>query len=95
MKKINFYIGSNNATHKVEEAKALAILSEHYDGMNVSEIIGYWHGQKEDSILVSIVCETVDYTLVKNVCKKLNVALDQQAIMVEILESNALFISER
>lgn len=95
MKKINFYIGANNTTKKVEEDKALAVLAAHYEGMNVTEIIGYWQGSKEDSILVSIVCETVDYTTVKNVCKKLNKVLDQQAIMVEILDSNALFISER
>jgi len=95
MKKINFYIGANNTTKIVEQEKALTILSEHYEGMNVTEILGYWRGQKEDSILVSIVCETVDYTLIKTVCKKLNTALDQQAIMVEVLDSNALFISER
>ena len=95
MKKINFYIGANNTTKIVERDKALAILSSYYEGMNVTEIIGYWQGEKEDSILVSIVTETVDFTLVKTVCKKLNAELDQQAIMVEILDSNALFISER
>lgn len=95
MKKINFYIGANNTTHQVEQDKALAILATHYEGMNVTEVIGYWRGQREDSILVSIVTETVDYTLIKAVCKKLNAELDQQAIMVEVLDSNTLFISER
>lgn len=95
MKKINFFIGANNTTKKVEQEKALTILASYYEGMNVTEVVGYWRGEREDSILVSIVCETVDFTLIKKVCKKLNTELDQQAIMVEVLDSNTLFISER
>lgn len=95
MKKINFYIGANNTTKIVEKERALAILAEHYEGMSVSEIMGYWRGEREQSILVSIMAEKVDLTLVKSVCKRLNSELDQQAIMVEILDSNTLFISER
>lgn len=95
MKKINYYIGSNNKTGVCEKQKALDILSSAYEGMNVSDIIGYWKGQQEKSILVSIMTETVDYTLIRTVCKKLNTELDQQAIMVEVLDSNTIFISER
>lgn len=95
MKKINFYIGSNNVTGLCEKDKALEILSGAYEGMSVTELIGYWKGAQEKTILVSIMAESVDLTLVKTVCKKLNTALDQQAIMVEILDSNTLFISER
>ena len=95
MKKINFYIGSNNQTHVVETEKALAILSTHYEGMSVSELVGYWKGQQEKTMLVSVVCTTVDLTQVKRVCQELNTALDQDAIMVEVLDSNTLFIDGR
>jgi len=95
MKKINFYIGANNKTGKVETQKALEVLTRYYEGMNISELIGVWQGKKEASILVSIVCEVVDYTQIKNACRELNNKLDQQAIMVEVLNSNALFISDR
>lgn len=95
MKKINFYIGANNKTGKVETQKALGVLTRYYEGMNISELIGVWQGKKEASILVSIVCEVVDYTQIKNACRELNNKLDQQAIMVEVLNSNALFISDR
>ena len=95
MKKINFYIGSNNKTQQLEKEKALKILSETYEGMSISEIVGYWQGEAEKTMLVMVICETVDYTQVKTVCKKLNNELDQQAIMVEILESNTMFISDR
>lgn len=95
MKKINFYIGSNNQTHQLEKSKALAILSSVYEGMSVSEIIGYWHGASEKTLLVSIMLNEVDLTVIKNVCKKLNTELNQDSIMVEILDSNTLFIDDR
>lgn len=95
MKKINFYIGSNNQTHVVETEKALAVLSTTYEGMSISELVGYWKGEKEATLLVSVVVETVNYTQIKQVCKELNTKLDQQAIMVEVLDSNTLFISDR
>jgi len=95
MKKLNYYIGSNNSTHELEKDKALAILSSYYEGMSTSELIGYWKGQQEKTLLVSIVCDVVDYTQVKSICKHLNRDLNQQAIMVEVLDSNTLFIDER
>ncbi len=95
MKKINFSIGSNNKTGKLEKEKALDILCRHYEGMSITEMVGVWKGIKENTLLVSVVCDTVDYTQVKNVCKELNIELDQQAIMVEIVETTAMFISDR
>ena len=95
MKKINFYIGSNNKTGQLEKEKALSILSSYYEGMTTSELIGYWKGSQEKTLLVSIVSDAVDYTLIKKICRELNRELDQQAIMVEVLDSNAIFISDR
>ena len=94
MKKINYYIGSNNTTHELEKDKALSIMSEAYEGMTTSELIGYWKGSQERTLLVSIVCDSVDYTLLKTVCKRINNELNQDAVMVEILDSNTLFIDE-
>ena len=95
MKKLSYYIGSNNSTHELEKDKALTILASYYEGMSTSELIGYWKGQQEKTLLVSIVCDVVDYTQVKTICKHLNRDLNQQAIMVEVLDSNTLFIDER
>lgn len=95
MKKINYYIGSNNRTHELEKDKALTILSQAYEGMTTSELVGYWKGSSERTLLVSVVCDAVDYTQVKTICKQLNSELDQDAVMVEILDSNTLFISDR
>jgi len=95
MQKINFYIGSNNKTGELEKDKAIEVLSSFYEGMNISELVGVWQGVRENSLLVSVVCEQADYTTIRTVCRKLNLTLDQQAIMVEVVESNALFISDR
>jgi hypothetical protein len=95
MKKINFYIGSNNKTKILEKEKAIKILANSYEGMNISELIGYWKGSQEKTLLISIVCDNVDYTLLKNTAKKINKDLDQDAVMVEILDSNTIFINER
>lgn len=95
MNKINYYIGSNNKTHLLEQDKALKILSSHYEGMNVSELIGYWKGNQEKTLLVSIVTTSINLTEIKQVCKELNTTLEQDAVMVEILDSNTLFISDR
>jgi hypothetical protein len=94
MKKINFYIGSNNKTKELEKDKALKILSNTYEGMSITELIGVWKGIKENTLLVSVITDKVDYTQVKQVCKTLNKELEQEAIMIEVLNSNALFISE-
>ena len=88
MKKINYYIGSNKQTHVLETDKALAILSSHYEGKNVSELIRYWHGSKENTMLVSIVLDIVNYTKIKAICKELLIALDLQSIMAEVLISS-------
>lgn len=92
MKKISFYIGANNTTKILEREKALAILSKEYEGMNASELVGYWHGNSERTLLVNVVTESVDYTQVKRVCETLKRELMQDAIMVEIVESNTLFL---
>jgi hypothetical protein len=95
MKKINYYIGSNNTTKMVEKDKALEVLSRHYEGMSISDIMGVWHGTREASIMVSIMADTADLSLIRTACKELNTVLDQEAIMVEVLESNTIFINDR
>lgn len=91
MKKINFYIGSNNQTKILEKEKALDILSSYYEGMSISEIIGFWKGSSEKTLLVSVICDQVNYTQLKACCDQLCKDLIQDAVMVEILESNTIF----
>ena len=92
MKKISFYIWANNDTKILETEKALSILSKEFDGMNSSELVWYWHGNSERTLLVNVVLDTVDYTQVKRVCDALKNSLVQDAIMVEIVDTNTLFL---
>ena len=94
MKKIKFYIGSNNATKKLEKLKALKIFSNEYEWMTTSEVVWYWKWEQEKTLLVEIICEAVDLTQVKRVSKTICKELKQEAVMVEILDTNTMFISE-
>lgn len=93
MKKIKYYIGSNNSTKKLEKKKALWILSKYYEGMTTTELVGYWKGESEKTLLAEIVCDNADYTLIKKVCNELCKDLQQEAVMVEVVESNTLFFN--
>lgn len=92
MKKINFFIGSNNKTKELEKSKAIKIASKYYDGLNASEMIEYWKGVAEKSLLISTFQEVANDDQIKALCNELKAELQQEAIGVEILESNTLFI---
>ena len=91
MKKIYFYVGSNNKTHELEVDKIEQIVSKYFDGFSTFEIVGYWKGNKERTLKVEVVTE-VDTTIVAKVAKDLKEQLQQDAIMVEVLDSNTMFI---
>ena len=93
MKKIKYYIGSNNTTKKLEKKKILDIFSKYYEGMTTSEVVWYWKWESEKTLLVEIVCEIVDYTQIKKVSQEICLKLSQQAVMVEVVDSNAMFIT--
>ena len=90
-KKIYMYIGSNNTTHILEKEKAEAIVGKYFDGFTAFEVVGYWRGNKEKTLKIEIVAE-VDSAVIVRVAKELKKELEQDSIMVEVLESNAVFI---
>ena len=91
MKKAYYYIGSNNSTHELEIEKITGIISKYFEGFTAFEVIGYWKGQREKTLKVEIVTEEDNTKLVK-VGKELKIALDQESIMLEIINSNVAFI---
>lgn len=95
MIKINYFVGSNNHTHELEKDKILQIFSIHYEGLTALEVTGYWQGKPEKTLQVSIITDILSQRKINKICRQLNTALNQQAIMVEILESNTQFISSR
>ncbi len=93
MKKAYFYVGHNNATKKLEKEKIYSTVAEHFDGFTASEVIGYWKGAKEKTLKVEVVTDESDAKLVQ-CAKSLRLKLAQEAVMLEIVESNVAFITE-
>lgn len=72
------YIGSNNKTKKLESQKAIKTASLYFEGFSVSQILGYWQGQAEKTLLIEI--ETIEKSKVIQLSKQLAAELQQQAI---------------
>jgi len=93
MKKAKFYIGQNNETKQLEKTKIENALVKHFEGFTALEVIGYWKGAKEQTLLVETITEKSDSELAK-ITKELCGLLEQDAIILEIVETNTAFISK-
>ena len=93
MKKAKFYIGQNNETKELENDKIEKSLVKHFEGFTALEVIGYWQGSKEKTLLVETITEKSDSELAK-ITKELCELLDQDTIILEIVETNTAFISK-
>lgn len=91
MKKVFYYIGSNNTTKELEVDKITGIVSKHFEGFTASEVIGYWKGNRERTLKVEIVTEEGDIAL-SRIGKELKVKLDQESVLMEVIQSNVAFI---
>ncbi len=92
MKKAYIYIGSNNDTHVLEREKIEQIISEVFEGFTLYEVIGYWKGAQEKTAKVEIAIQENQEIEVIRLCKQLRIALSQDAIMLELVDSNIAFI---
>lgn len=92
MKKAILYVGHNNETKKLEADKIIEITGRHFEGFTTEQVIGYWRGARENTLKIEIVTDSSD-AKITSLCRELRVALDQDAIMLEIVESNIAFIS--
>lgn len=91
MQKVFYYIGANNSTKELEREKAERIISTYFEGFTAFEVVGYWRGAKERTLKVEIVTDESSAKLAR-IAKELCKELDQEAVMLEILESNVAFI---
>ena len=72
------YIGSNNKTKKLEEKKAIGIVSKSFKGFTSYKGLGFWEGKGEKSLIIEI--ETKKQVSVIKLAKKLARELKQDAI---------------
>lgn len=91
MIKYYIYIGSNNETHKLEASRSIDIISRYFEGFTAYEVIGYWRGSKENTLKVEVASDEGS-TKVIRLCKELKKELQQEAILLEQVESNIAFI---
>jgi len=84
------YVGSNNQTKKLEKSKAIKTTGMYFEGFSAYEIIGYWRGQAEKTLLIEI--ETMEKAKVFDLSKKLARELQQQAIGLVQTEEQMRFI---
>ena len=92
MKKIRFYVGANNATKELEQSKIEAVLNKHYEGYTAYEVVGYWRGERGNTLLVEVISDEADTVHVK-IAKELKKECQQQSVLVEITEVNATFVN--
>lgn len=90
MTKVTYFIGSNNVTKELESEKAQAILSKHFDGFTVSEVIGYWKGAKERTLRVEVLTDLL-FTVIEAIGAEIAKELEQDAVLVEVTSPQFAF----
>lgn len=92
MKQIKLTIGENNQTHEVETDKIISHLQKYFDGFTLSSYnVGFWKGQKENSITASIISD-IEEDKIKTITLELKELLQQEAILYVIEDFNGVFI---
>ena len=87
---IKFYVGANNETKAVEKAKALVIAGRHYKGFTVTESIGLWMGEVENSIIIEVIeVEDGSQEIAERVERELKEELNQYSVLFTITNIKA------
>lgn len=67
-----------------------ALLFYGIDGFSVVKSTGYWKGEKEAALVVTVFCDHVDW--VKDVAKRIALGANQECVLVETSTANIDFI---
>lgn len=54
---VEIFVGSDNATHRVDRDALYAALDARHEGWTVTDAIGSWHGVREESVRVVLADE--------------------------------------
>jgi len=85
MKTYQLFVGSNNATGKLETDRIIKTTSKAFQGFTLSRSVGYWQGKPEKSAIVTIA--GARRSQVDALAANLKKVLQQDAVMV--MESGA------
>lgn len=87
MIKINFFIGANNKTKKINKEyynKVIDICSKYFIDYSINRLEGFWNGIKEQSLNVFIYREVINKKLLNNMAIELKQELKQEAILISM-----------
>ena len=93
MIKYNLFVGSNNETKELEKDLILETVSLWFGGFTASEVIGYWKGQKENTLKIEIVINgsVLNEDKINKLVLNLKEVCKQDSIMVEKVNSVITF----
>jgi hypothetical protein len=77
MATVTIYVGSNNDTGELELEKIEKILNSRHDGYTLYRATGYWHGDREDSAVITV---ADSWASIRESITDLKAELNQQAI---------------
>ena len=77
------YIGQNNKTKKLEDKKAIKIISKRFKGFTTYKCLGYWEGIAERSLIVEI--EARKQAEVMSLAQDLAKKLKQDAVGLAVI----------
>jgi hypothetical protein len=75
------YVGADNKTGIVNEAKALELVSAFFVGFTVTRAQGYWDGKPEASLIIEIASEANAEGTIRALSQGIAHALEQEAVM--------------
>lgn len=95
MKKITFYIGSDNTTHLLDKESILKLATDYFGAFTFVQGEGYWNGKQEETAILTIIGDSHKWldgeveAFVSEACFWLH----QECILVEESEVKTRFLS--
>lgn len=74
-------------TENKNRAELEKLVSEHFSGFTLYNATGYWHKQKEKSLIIEIVADDVDANIT-TLAEAIKVINKQEAVLIQTIQNN-------
>ncbi len=78
-------------TKDLNNNRVQQIASKYFPGFTITKSMGYWQGQKENSVVLEIVTNKQD-AKVRKLAKEIKIANKQEAVLVQRINNNQWLI---
>lgn len=81
-------------TENINKPEIASITSKQFDGFTMLEGVGYWQGERENSLVVEIIApDTRDnHERVNTIAREIKQANKQQAVLVQVMQNDSYLI---